>query len=185
MNRVWGSLGLARKSCTRARVDSLPGFTAMTTWKDGLWGRALMVATVSCGWRSGFAVCSSGGGCESEATDSASKLEATWTSIDGGVCINVDLSSFDMSCNVDSDCARVSSGTLCSANCLCGGSTINIDGEARYRATVASLPHSGPPCNCGAFNKPRCVHGPTGGTCTLCPPYIGAARGAAGCPDAG
>jgi hypothetical protein len=96
---------------------------------------------------------------------------------DAGLCVDVDLSTYDQSCKGDSDCVEISAGLLCSGNCACGGSTINVDGQARYDQEIAPIDFG--LCPCPAEGVPRCVTG----KCTLCgslgqnqPP---------GCPDGG
>jgi hypothetical protein len=82
---------------------------------------------------------------------------------DSGVCVNVDLSTYDLSCKSDSDCIEITSGEICSGSCACGGSTINADGQARYDQQLSQVDLA--PCGCPAFGVARCITG----TCTLCP----------------
>jgi hypothetical protein len=86
---------------------------------------------------------------------------------DGGACVNVELSSYDQSCSVDSDCVEITSGTICNGICECGGSVINVDGQARYQAQVAGITTSG--CPCAYPGSPKCVNH----TCALCEPGAG------------
>jgi hypothetical protein len=79
-----------------------------------------------------------------------------------GSCVNVDLSTYDQTCKVDSDCIDVTSGQICTGGCACGGSAINVDGEARYEAAVASVQTLA--CPCPADGVPRCIQN----RCTLC-----------------
>jgi hypothetical protein len=90
---------------------------------------------------------------------------------DGAACVNVELSSYDQSCNVDSDCVEITSGTICNGSCECGGSVINIDGQARYQSQVAGITASG--CPCAYPGNPACVNH----TCTLCEPGAGGSCG--------
>ena len=95
---------------------------------------------------------------------------------EAGVCVDIELSTYDQSCKLDTDCTEVTSGVLCTDQCECGGSVINVDGEARYNAAVA--PIHGAACPCQSDGNARCVQD----HCTLCgfgpnqPP---------GCPDGG
>lgn len=82
----------------------------------------------------------------------------------GGSCRDVALSSFDTSCQNDSDCTSVTTGTLCQGDCLCGGSAINVAGEGAWQKDVAGLGSS--ECGCPTFGTPRC----RGGTCAMCLP---------------
>jgi hypothetical protein len=96
---------------------------------------------------------------------------------DGNVCVDVDPATYDTSCQQSSDCIDITAGTLCSDGCLCGGTAINIDGQARYEQTISSLPQ-GEECGCPFFGSPTCVSG----QCVIC---FGPGQGAAGCPDGG
>jgi hypothetical protein len=94
---------------------------------------------------------------------------------DGQVCVNVDLSTYDTSCQTSSDCADITSGILCTGSCACGGSAINSAGLARYQSAVASL-GSATACPCPAEGVVACVDS----KCTVC--GFGPNQ-PAGCPD--
>jgi hypothetical protein len=94
---------------------------------------------------------------------------------DAGMCVDIVLSTYDQSCKATADCIGITSGKLCSGGCDCGGSTINRDGEGRYKAAVSGLTFEA--CPCAADGKPTCVFG----TCTLC----GFGSTTPGCPDGG
>ena len=79
-----------------------------------------------------------------------------------GQCVDVDLSTYDQSCNADSDCISITSGQICQGSCECGGSTINASGEARYEQQVSSITTS--ECPCPEEGSPRCIDG----ACTIC-----------------
>jgi hypothetical protein len=102
---------------------------------------------------------------------------------DGATCVNIDVSTYDTSCQTDSDCINVSAGKICSGyNCLCGGATINADGQARYNAALASVEAGpGPYCGCPYFGRPRCLQA----QCVYCPSSIGPMPAPPGCPDGG
>jgi hypothetical protein len=93
---------------------------------------------------------------------------------DSGVCVDIDISTYDQSCEADSDCIEVTGGTVCTDGCQCGGSVINVDGEARYHAAIAPV-QGGGGCPCPEDGQPACVHN----RCTLC------GFAAAACPDGG
>jgi hypothetical protein len=96
---------------------------------------------------------------------------------DSGLCIDVDLSTYDTSCEVDSDCILVTGGRMCDGrSCPCGGASINVDGQARYEAVFSTI-HVAVWCECQFFGSAQCVHGPSGGVCTYCP--------SPGCRDGG
>lgn len=90
--------------------------------------------------------------------------------------MDIQLSSYDTSCKQDSDCTTIATGEICSGDCLCGGSPINVSGLPRYDAALASVPLG--LCGCPAEAAPRCL----GGQCTIC----NGPNGPSGCfPDAG
>jgi hypothetical protein len=99
---------------------------------------------------------------------------------DGAVCVDVVLSSYDQSCDQDSDCISITTGVLCS-ECLCGGSPVNKSGEARYQAQVDPLISraGGLTCGCPAGAVPQCLDH----TCTVCGP--GSTEPACGGGDGG
>ncbi len=99
----------------------------------------------------GFAYC-----CPCDGTDAATG------------CVNVDPSTYDRSCARDSDCMFIWAGMSCPAECtyVCGGgnAAINVDGEARYKQTLASLNAGSLPYECHCPNEsggygPVCVQG--------------------------
>ena len=94
---------------------------------------------------------------------------------DAGECVTIDLSTYDRSCQQTSDCVDITSGTLCSGDCLCGGSAINVDGQARYQQAISGLVPGG--CGCPYFGSPTCVLG----QCVIC----GNVNQSPGCPDGG
>jgi hypothetical protein len=97
---------------------------------------------------------------------------------DAGQCVDIELSTYDQSCQESSDCVAIYSGTVCTSagSCLCPDSAINQSGQARYDAVINSLTFTGPPCACPFFGSPTCASG----TCVMCVP----GSGTAGCPDA-
>jgi hypothetical protein len=80
----------------------------------------------------------------------------------GAMCVDVDLGSYDQSCASDSDCTFIRAGQVCSGQCDCGSSLINVAGEARYEGAIAGL--SLQACPCDEPGIKRCL----GGRCTLC-----------------
>ena len=81
----------------------------------------------------------------------------------GRACVDVDLSTYDTSCQEDTDCTMITAGTLCSDSCMCGGATINTDGLGRYNMEVSALGTTGT-CPCPAEGVPRCI----ANKCTIC-----------------
>lgn len=72
-------------------------------------------------------------------------------------CVYVDLSTYDRSCNKDADCVEITSGKVCSGDCLCGTCAINNDGLTRYRQTLAPLRFG--LCGCPADHGAHCIQG--------------------------
>ncbi len=112
---------------------------------------------------------------ENDADDSDDEGDAS----DGGACVNVDLTGYDVSCTTNSDCISVTSGDICPGSCACGGSTISQSGEAQYEAqygaAISRIPLG--TCGCPLSGIPECV----GGTCVVCGPLFGLPA----CPDGG
>jgi hypothetical protein len=92
-----------------------------------------------------------------------------------GVCVDIQLSSFDTSCTTSADCVSVTTGTICTGSCACGGSTINVSDQAKYDAELSSVHPA--ECPCVSAGAPQCV----GSTCTIC----GGASSPPGCVDGG
>src|ERR1019366_7166364 len=109
--------------------------------------------------------------CSGKTLSSGGSPDASAEGGSGAACVNVELSSYDRSCNVDADCVEITSGTICNGNCECGGSVINVDGQARYQSQVAGI-MSGD-CPCFDSGNPTCVDH----TCTICAPGSGGSCG--------
>src|SRR5258708_1442462 len=63
----------------------------------------------------------------------------TTASYDAGHCVDLDVLTYDTSCEVDSDCIDVTAGRICdSYPCTCGGTAISAIGQSRYDAALAS-----------------------------------------------
>jgi hypothetical protein len=77
-------------------------------------------------------------------------------------CVTVDLSTYDHSCVTDNDCTLARGGTICTDQCSCGSTPINVSGEARYQTALAGLQLED--CQCGFPGVLRCVEN----SCTLC-----------------
>ena len=95
---------------------------------------------------------------------------------DGGVCVNIDLATYDQSCTTEADCVLVAAGLLCSGDCGCPGSTINSSGIARYAAETSSVSLLN--CPCVASGVVHCLQS----VCKIC--GYGSNQ-PAGCPDGG
>jgi len=85
--------------------------------------------------------------------------------VDGGsTCVEVDLSSYDTSCNQDSDCFLIQTGQVCDGDCTCGGEPINVSGEMQYEQAVSGIVFA--ECGCPVGPAGTCLNG----TCTLTGP---------------
>ena len=82
---------------------------------------------------------------------------------DGSKCVEIDLSTYDQSCNQASDCIRIQTGEVCSGQCACGGAPVNISEAARYEQATKGLASG--LCNCPVELVPQCV----GNRCVLPP----------------
>jgi hypothetical protein len=94
-----------------------------------------------------------------------------------GAC-SIEVSDYDQSCSVDSDCIGlipgfdddklgsgglpIQSGDYCAATCLCGGAAINRSAVAKYSSDVAKTP-----LGSGAISAPSCAC-PSVGTQACC-----------------
>jgi hypothetical protein len=99
------------------------------------------------------------------APNSGSSDGGTFTEPDGAVCVDIDLSTFDRSCNQASDCIDIRTGTVCTGECICGDSLVNVSEQPRYAKAIAPITSVGVACSCGA-SPPECIHH----TCTTCEP---------------
>ncbi|MDP8999124.1 MAG: hypothetical protein M3O46_03330 [Myxococcota bacterium] len=44
---------------------------------------------------------------------------------DGSACVDVDLTTYDQSCQSSTDCTGITAGVLCRGACTCGGAAVN------------------------------------------------------------
>jgi hypothetical protein len=84
-----------------------------------------------------------------------------FTEPDGEVCVDIDVSTYDQSCNQDTDCFPITPGQICA--CACGGAAANVSEETRYHNALSNLNSTGI-CDCTSWPDPVCFHH----TCTLC-----------------
>jgi hypothetical protein len=76
--------------------------------------------------------------------------------------VELDLSTYDRSCNVDSDCIAVQTGMLCPDTCPCANSAVSVFEQVRYSAARAQVTLSSPLQCTGclaAAAGPRCSRG--------------------------
>jgi hypothetical protein len=118
-----------------------------------MWHRAAVAASFAA---SLFLAC--GGRTDGAGAGSSSGGSSSGGSSSGGPgCVDVDLTTYDTSCSVDSDCVWITSGEVCPGYCDCAADApINQDGLARYQQAVAGVPTSACHCSPRPFG-PRCV----------------------------
>jgi hypothetical protein len=131
-----------------------------------------------CGGKDSPAGSADGGASSPDATaDTAGSVADTGPgdATDGGMCVDIELSTYDPSCHLASDCIDIAIGEVCSGSCGCGGAgVINVSGLARYKQAISGIMFADCPCVSGGTLA--CIQG----TCALCglgnqPP----------CPDGG
>ena len=105
------------------------------------------------------------------------------TQSDGGLCVDIEPSAFDTSCNTDPDCIGIATGNICSGyNCICPGASISASSQAAYDATLGKVPKGPSVCSCPALGFSRCI----ASQCVFCPnPALHPTTVPSGCPDAG
>jgi hypothetical protein len=81
---------------------------------------------------------------------------------DGSTCVDIELSTYDQSCNQASDCVLLPTGEVCSGQCACGGSPVNISEQSRYGQQTSGIKFGA--CNCPIEPVPECS---TGGVCVI------------------
>ena len=102
-----------------------------------------------------------------EGPDASVAIEAST-----GACVDIDVTTYDQSCQSDSDCVEITAGQICTDGCLCGGSTINASGLPRYDAAIGSIGNT-LACPCASNGHPVCSPARAPGAkamCFLCPP---------------
>lgn len=134
---------------------------AIVTLAGGLFVACSGNATHSPGAGGAAGAASTGGSSGSSASDGSAGSDGSSNDA-APKCVNVDLSTYDQSCQADSDCVIVTGGAICSNGCACGGSIINVAGLARYNAATAGVKPL--QCPCATAGVPRCI----AGRCTIC-----------------
>jgi hypothetical protein len=74
---------------------------------------------------------------------------------DGGMCVDIDLSTYDQSCVLASDCIVILTGQVCSSECTCGGSPVNASEQRRYDEATSGITFR--KCSCPIETAPSCV----------------------------
>ncbi|MGA3123514.1 MAG: hypothetical protein ABSF69_22320 [Polyangiaceae bacterium] len=96
-------------------------------------------------------LCAVGGNQPSGCADAATTPPAT----DGGICVDIDLSTYDQSCVLATDCIVILTGQVCSSECACGGSPVNVSQQARYEEATSGITFGA--CFCPVEIAPSCV----------------------------
>jgi len=81
---------------------------------------------------------------------------------DGSTCVDIDLSTYDQSCNQASNCILIPTGELCSGQCDCGGSLVNISEQSRFNQATSGIKFA--ECSCPFEPVPECT---AGGMCVF------------------
>ena len=71
---------------------------------------------------------------------------------DAGTCVDIALSSYDLSCTQTSDCIPIYAGQLCDGNCACPNATVNASGQSQYEQAISGLTLG--ICGCPASSPP-------------------------------
>jgi hypothetical protein len=100
----------------------------------------------------------------------------TITADAGPGCVDIDLSTYDLSCQQASDCILVPSGVVCTGNCDCGGSPVSASEQSRIDQALSGITLE--QCPCPASTPPQCLNG----TCAVCD---GPGNESPGCPGKG
>jgi hypothetical protein len=100
-----------------------------------------------------------GGGTGPEGGTGPGDGGGVYTAADGETCIDIDVSTYDRSCEGDLDCISVTPGTLCSNECVCNtGATVSRSEQARYQAAISQLTFTSSVCGCLAQSNPICLN---------------------------
>lgn len=107
-----------------------------------------------------------GAACSSANVPAGTDTRGEYTEVEGGVCVDIELSSYSQTCTTASDCALIAVGNICSTAgpcAACPSTPINSSGLAQYTSAISGLSITGT-CECAGEPVPSCVHG----TCTVC-----------------
>jgi len=74
----------------------------------------------------------------------------------GEECVEIDVSTYDRSCNDVSDCTEIPTGAVCDGSCECGGTPVNVSGEARYKQAVSGIVFDA--CHCAEGASLACIN---------------------------
>jgi hypothetical protein len=96
--------------------------------------------------------------------DSGTNSDSAVPPGDGAACVEINPSSFNVSCTSASDCIAVQVGQVCSGTCDCGGTgAISASDQAKYTAAIVPVQFD-ETCPCLPLPPPICLSG----VCTRC-----------------
>jgi hypothetical protein len=72
----------------------------------------------------------------------------------GGTCVDIELSTYDLSCKQASDCILIQTGEVCSGQCSCGGQPVSASEQSRYDQATSGIRFVG--CSCPKEVAPSC-----------------------------
>jgi hypothetical protein len=82
------------------------------------------------------------------------ELDSPISVADADRCVDVDLSTYDSSCNQASDCIVIQT-QVCSGDCACGGSAVSASEQSRYQQETSGITPA--LCACGFETTPQCI----------------------------
>jgi hypothetical protein len=83
-----------------------------------------------------------------------SEVDSQISDADAGTCVDIDLSTYDSSCNQASDCIVILT-QACSGACACGGLPVNASEQSRYQQEISGITLV--LCPCGFETTPQCI----------------------------
>ncbi len=82
------------------------------------------------------------------------ELDTGISTTDGGTCVDIELSTYDISCNQASDCILIQTGEVCSGQCSCGGLPVSASEQSRYDQATSGIRFGA--CSCPKEVGPSC-----------------------------
>ncbi len=79
------------------------------------------------------------------------------TTTDAGKCVDIAVSSYDVSCTQASDCISIYAGELCDGDCACPNATVSASEQSKYDQAINGIITG--LCGCPAFFPPECLSG--------------------------
>jgi hypothetical protein len=73
---------------------------------------------------------------------------------DGAACVDIELSTYDLSCNSASDCILIQAGEICSGQCSCGSRPVSASEQPRYDQATSGITFG--ECSCPLELSPSC-----------------------------